>query len=498
MKQGKVWLVGAGPGDIGLLTKKAWEVLSASQVVVYDSLISDEILSVIPNKARKINVGKRAGNHTMSQENINKLLLLEAQAGNQVVRLKGGDPFLFGRGGEELELLSENGVSYEIVPGITSAIAVPAYNGIPVTHRDYVSSVHIITGHKKQGEDYSIDFEALVRTKGTLVFLMGVRSLGSIMEGLIKAGMDEDMPAAYLQQGTTAGQSRILATVGSLFEKVSLSQVSPPGIIVVGQVCTLSEEFSWWERKPLSGKKILLTRPKELISKMALSLRQSGAEVVEMPTVEIKRIKGNKMLYDALQELEKYNWIVFTSPSGVRIFFEEMQDRSVDIRKLLGAKFAVLGRGTGEELRKYGFYSDLMPEKYDGKSLGAALSKAANKDDCILLPRARIGNTEILEELKDFEVHDIPSYETEFLKQDVVDLKEQLEADKIYCAAFTSSSIVCSFVKAYPDLDFSRVRAACIGERTAQSARDAGMQVFVSKESTMESLLELIESGRIK
>ena len=216
MTAGKVWLVGAGPGDIGLFTLKGAAVLQQADVVVYDSLVGEGVLAKIPEHARLINVGKRANHHTMVQEDINKVLLEEAEKGNKVVRLKGGDPFLFGRGGEELELLSENGIPYEIVPGVTSPISVPAYNGIPVTHRDFCSSLHIITGHKRAGQEYDIDFKALTRTKGTLVFLMGIAALEDICKGLLAGGMDPNVPAAVLQKGTTAGQKRVGATVGTL------------------------------------------------------------------------------------------------------------------------------------------------------------------------------------------------------------------------------------------------------------------------------------------
>ena len=232
MAAGKVWLVGAGPGDIGLFTLKGAAVLQQADVVVYDSLVGEGVLAKIPEHARLINVGKRANHHTMVQEDINKVLLEEAEKGNKVVRLKGGDPFLFGRGGEELELLSENGIPYEIVPGVTSPISVPAYNGIPVTHRDFCSSLHIITGHKRAGQEYDIDFKALTQTKGTLVFLMGIAALEDICKGLLAGGMDPDMPAAVLQKGTTAGQKRVVATVGTLKEEVDRQGIETPAIML--------------------------------------------------------------------------------------------------------------------------------------------------------------------------------------------------------------------------------------------------------------------------
>ena len=285
MTTGKVWLVGAGPGDIGLFTIKGMEVLKNAEVVVYDSLVGQGVLSQIPAHARLINVGKRASHHTMAQEKINQVLLEEAQKGYRVVRLKGGDPFLFGRGGEELELLKANGIPYEVVPGVTSPISVPAYNGIPVTHRDFCSSLHIITGHKRAGKAYDIDFEALVNTKGTLVFLMGVSALSDICQGLLDGGMSPDMPAAILQKGTTAGQKRIVATVSTLPQEVARQGIETPAIIVVGKVCSLSEDFAWYEELPLSGWKVLVTRPKSLVSETSRKLREKGAEVLELPSI---------------------------------------------------------------------------------------------------------------------------------------------------------------------------------------------------------------------
>lgn len=245
--KGKVWLVGAGPGDPGLLTIKGRDVLQHADVVVYDALLSSEILDMILEHTRRIFAGKRSGNHFLPQEETNRVLLEEALAGNKVVRLKGGDPFLFGRGGEELELLAANGVPFEVVPGVTSAIAVPAYNGIPVTHRDYCASVHIITGHRRKDHKLDIDFESLVRTKGTLVFLMGIASLPDICSGLLEAGMEPQMPAAVLEKGTTVQQRRISATIGTLASVCADREVQMPAIIVVGKVCSLADTFSWFE-----------------------------------------------------------------------------------------------------------------------------------------------------------------------------------------------------------------------------------------------------------
>jgi len=492
MEKGKVWLVGAGPGDEGLFTLKGKEVLQKADVVLYDSLVGPGILAMIPDTARTINVGKRSSHHTMPQMEMNTLLLEEAQKGNRVVRLKGGDPFLFGRGGEELELLAENDIPFEVVPGITSPIAVPAYNGIPVTHRDYTSSLHIITGHKRAGKEYDIDFHALVAAKGTLVFLMGIAALGDICRGLLDAGIDPDMPAAVLQKGTTARQKRILATVSTLPAEVEKQGVETPAIIVVGKVCTLADTFAWYEKLPLFGYRVLVTRPRGMASEMSAKLRAEGAEVLEIPAIATVPIENNLKLIHAIQNLRNYQWVVFTSPNGVRIFFDQMHTSEVDIRHLAGLKIAAIGRGTAAALEKYGLIPDLIPPKYDGETLGEWIARKADPDDRILLPRAEIGSHAILEKLKDFVVDDIPTYHTIYCTSDVIDETSLFEKGEIDCAAFTSSSGVKAFIKTNPDLDFSLVKAACIGKQTQATADAAGMQTFCAKEATMDSLLALI------
>lgn len=490
---GKVWLVGAGPGDAGLFTRKGYDVLQQADVVVYDALVGDGVLSCVPRGARTIDVGKRAANHTMPQERISQVLLDEALAGNNVVRLKGGDPFLFGRGGEELELLAAHNVPFEVVPGITSAIAVPAYNGIPVTHRDFTSSLHIITGHKRAGADYDIDFEALVRTKGTLVFLMGVRSLPDIMVGLVNAGMNPDTPAAVLQEGTTAGQRRVVATVGTLVSEAEKAQIAAPAIIIVGGVAALADQFAWYEKLPLAGCKVVVTRPAELISTMSTRLRALGAEVLEMPAVATVPIRDNEALKWALEGIALYDWLVFTSPSGVRIFFDEMVKAGVDHR-LVMANMAALGQGTASELRKHGYLADLVPEEATGEALGRTLAQMAQPNSKILVPRARIGNPELVEELvaAGHRVEDVPTYDTVPLSGGLVDIASEFERGRIFCVAFTSSSGVRAFVEANPELDFAKVQAACIGEKTRATAEGLGMRTWMASEATMDSLTALI------
>ena len=494
MTTGKVWLVGAGPGDIGLFTKKGMEVLQNAEVVVYDSLVGQGVLSMIPKDAITINVGKRAGNHTLPQEGINQVLLEQAQKGYRVVRLKGGDPFLFGRGGEELVLLKEHHIPYEIVPGVTSPLAVPAYNGIPVTHRDFCSSLHIITGHKKAGMEYDIDFEALVRTKGTLVFLMGVGALEDICNCLMKAGMDPDMPAAILQQGTTAGQKRIVATVGTLKAEVDRQGIETPAIIVVGKVCSLEKEFAWYEELPLAGYKVLLTRPRDLISSTAQKLRAQGAEVLELPAIRTEAIEDNEALRRAWKQMDQYQWLVFTSPTGVKIFFEQMKKEGFDIRALGNVKIAAIGEGTKKVLRERGIFVDLMPEIYDGENLARVLVAQLSGKEKILIPRAEAGNPELVKILEEAGacVDDVPTYRTCYENQDIIDEVAEFEKGKIDCAVFTSASTVRGFAEAVKGLDFSKVKAACIGKQTRAQAEEYGMQTWIAEKATMDSLVQLV------
>lgn len=500
--KGKVWLVGAGPGDAGLFTLRGREVLANAEVVVYDALVGQGVLGMIPDSAELIFAGKRSGNHFLRQEETNRVLLEQAQRGKRVVRLKGGDPFVFGRGGEELELLAENGIPFEIVPGVTSAFAVPAYNGIPVTHRDYCSSVHIVTGHRRGDRGYDIDFEALVRAGGTLVFLMGIAALGDICEGLLAAGMAPDVPAAVLERGTTAAQRRIGATLGTLEATCAQTTVHTPAIIVVGPVCGLADGFSWYEKRPLAGVKVLVTRPRERISGMAGLLRQRGAEVLELPAIRTEPVSDLAPVRAAIERLARggYDWIVFTSPSGVDIFLDQLFE-SGDIRALAGAKLAAIGQGTQKALRKFGLKADFVPSVYDGRTLGAELAKVCAPGSRILIPRAAIGNRELIDELSrrdDLEIADVATYDTVYESSRVIDERAAIESGDIDFAVFTSASTVRGFVESARGADFTKVRAVCIGEQTAATAREHGMQIWISERATLESLVQRVEEAAVE
>lgn len=492
---GKVWLVGAGPGDIGLFTLKGMKVLEEAQVVVYDSLVGESILSKIPEQAEAINVGKRASHHTMPQTEINQLLVDKAKKGYKVVRLKGGDPFLFGRGGEEVELLVKEHIPYEVIPGITSSIAVPAYSGIPVTHRDFCSSLHIVTGHKKKNEPYDIDFQALVNTKGTLVFLMGVGSLKEICDSLLKAGMRKEMPAAILQRGTTARQKKIVATVETLYEEVQKQGVMTPAIIVVGEVCSLAKNWNWYEKLPLFGRKILVTRPRNAGTQLSETLRGYGAEVLDLPTIKTSPLKDQRQLDQAFGNLKNYEWVVFTSPMAVRVFFEEMHKKKIDIRTLGKIKIAAIGQGTKERLEEKGLFVDLVPQIYDGEHLGRALCKECIGEERILIPRAQMGGPELIKELQrkpGLKIEEVPIYETVYTSGDRIDEKRLIEKEEIDWVIFTSSSTVRGFVESLHGLDFRKVKAICIGKQTKATADGFGMQTEMAKKATIESIVQVI------
>ena len=493
---GKVWLVGAGPGDAGLMTLKGGDVLQSADVVVYDALVGSGVLSMIPDSAELIYAGKRSGHHTLKQNEINMVLLDKALEGKRVVRLKGGDPFLFGRGGEELELLKENSIPYEIIPGVTSAFAAPAYAGIPVTHRDFCQSVSVVTGHRRKNGELDIDFEAHAKTGGTLVFMMGISTIGLITKGLLDAGMDPEMPAAIVERGTGAAQRVLHTTLAGLEKTAAEKKAAAPSVIVVGRVADLGAGFSWREALPLFGARTVVTRPKAFSSGLAAMLREKGAEVIELPAISIEPIPDNTELHDAIVRLGDgyYSWAVFTSPSGVRVFFKELI-RYSDARALSGCRIAAIGKGSEKELMKHGIRADMLPSSYDGKTLGCELAQMLKDGDRILIPRAAIGGKELTEELSrvhDVVIDDIATYDTVYKRSAWFDADAAFDQACTY-AVFTSASTVRGFVNAYPDMDHSKVEAVCIGNMTAAEAEKYGMKIYVSKNATLESLAWRLE-----
>ena len=486
---GSVILVGAGPGDPGLLTQKGRQAIENAQVVVYDRLVSPAILSLIPRDAEKINVGKESSNHLVPQEEINRILLRKAQEDKRVVRLKGGDPFLFGRGGEELELLEAAGIPFQVVPGVTSALSVPAYAGIPVTHRDFCSSVHIITGHARAEAELHIDFEALRRTGGTLVFLMSVSSLPRICRGLLDAGMAPDMPAAVVERGTLPRQRKLVSTLEKLPSEAEKAGVKSPAIIVVGKVCALSSRFDWFDGLPMKGKTVVVTRPEDRSGTLTQRLRELGAEVVDYPCIRTVAREENPELEEAMENLSRYRCLVFTSPAGPEIFFRRLRAAGRDARALSGLTLAAIGPKTAKAMERFGVTADLVPETYDSDHLAKALEAVEGP---VLLCRASRGSTALPEmlERKGIPFADVPVYDTVY----AAPAPQKVDAllGETLLVTFTSASTVRGFVESLPGRDLKNVIGCCIGKQTEAEAKKYGLATVVSQEATMESLVECI------
>ena len=494
MKIGEVTLIGAGPGDPGLLTIAGKEALLNAEVVVYDRLVGPAILDMMPETAEKINVGKRSSHHIVPQEQINRILLEKALEGKRVVRLKGGDPFLFGRGGEELELLAQHQVPFREIPGITSAISVPAYAGIPVTHRDFCSSVLIVTGHQRAGVPLNIPFKALIETRATLVFLMGVTALPQICKGLLENGIDPDMPAAVCEKGTTPNQRPILATVSTLPKKAEEEKVESPAIIVVGRVCSLSPSFDWFDKLALKGRKIVVTRPKDRVGTLTSRLRSLGADVVEFPCIETVPMNPCPQLDKAIREIDSYQWLAFTSPAGVTTLMDYLERNNLDVRALGRISIAAIGPGTDRELRKHGLRADLIPDVYDGVHLGQALV-AAKPTGMVLILRAKMGTDALTDTLGGSEIpfHDVRIYETRYTCPQADSVKSMLNRENPPVVTFTSASTVRGFAGAMGnDFDPQGLLGACIGEQTRAEAEKLGIPTMMAEKATMDALVTCI------
>lgn len=491
--RGSVTLVGAGPGDPGLLTLAGMRALRSAEVVLYDRLVGAEILAMIPENAERVNVGKKAEHHPVPQEEINGLILDRAERGKRVVRLKGGDPYLFGRGAEELEAVCEAGIPFREIPGISSAIAAPAYGGIPVTHRDYASSVHIITGHAREGGRVSVPYESLVKLGGTLIFLMGVAAIGTLAEGLMRAGMDGDTPAALVENGTRPEQRRLTAPLAEIAERARGGEYRPPSVLIVGKVCALARELDWFSRLPLLGTRVLVTRPRAAAGELSAMLRDKGCAVTEFPCIRTEPLPVDGALFE---RLERYAWIVLTSPVGARLFLRRMRERRVDLRRLPGVRFAVVGEKTAAVLEENGVFADYMPESYTARSLAEGMRTQLSGGERVLLFRARMGTPRLGEELRacGAAVDEVDAYDTLYECPEADGVREALRSGAIDYITFTSASTVHGFVQALPGLVVAGPRCVCIGPETAAAAEACGFRAMVSEAATIESLAACIEA----
>lgn len=500
MSKSTIYLIGAGPGDPGLFTLKGKMLLEKADVVVYDRLVSNEILYLARQDAELIYVGKESGRHAMSQAQINEVLIDKAKEGKMVVRLKGGDPFLYGRGGEEAEYIKEKGFNYEVIPGITSAIAVPAYAGIPVTHRDATSSFAVITGHEKPGKkDSSIKWPQLATGIGTLVFLMGIENIEYISSQLIQNGRSEDTPIALIRWGTRPEQEVLTGNLGNIVKLVKDSNFQPPAVIVVGEVVNLRNKLKWFENKPLWGKKIVVTRARKQASALVQKIQSLGGIPLEFPTIEIVKKPDLSELKLAQNNLQSYNWIIFTSANAVDIFFDELSANNHDIRDLYGVKLGAIGPATKEKLRCKGLKVDLMPEEYVAEGILQAMSQLSSPGERVLMPRAE-GARDILPKTlaeKGLKVDEIIIYSARPASGQQLNIIEKIVMGEIDYLTFTSSSTVQNFVEIVgPEkikLLNDKVTIVCIGPITAEKARESGLTVnFVAGKYTIEGLLEVI------
>ncbi|MGQ9750949.1 uroporphyrinogen-III C-methyltransferase [Desulfosoma sp.] len=505
MKKGKVYLVGAGPGDPGLLTLKGRDVLAQADVVIYDYLASEEFLRYAPAHARRIYVGKKGGDHTMSQEAINRLLVEKAREG-VVVRLKGGDPFVFGRGGEEAQELAAAGIDFEIVPGVTAAVAVPAYAGIPLSHRDYASSMAFITGHERADgampeTKESLDWEKLASGVGTLVFFMGVKNLPDIAQRLMAHGRSPRTPAAVIRWGTTPQQQTVVGTLADIVEKVQATGLKPPAIIVVGEVVRLRTELNWFETKPLFGKTVLVTRAREQASEFRRALEDLGARCVEFPSIAIVPPASWDPLDRALAVLHEYDWVVFTSVNGVKFFMERLWAAGRDVRALAGTRLAAIGPKTAEALEQRGLRLDVVPEEYRAESLFKALGETTVRGRRFLLPRAAQARDVLPQTLRRWgaEVDVVPAYETVPAAEGVDEVKAMLARGEVHVVTFTASSTVTFFLQAIGEHRAAELLkqtvVACIGPITADTARSFGIEPrVVAEEYTIPGLVRALAS----
>jgi uroporphyrinogen III methyltransferase/synthase len=501
LSKGYVYLVGAGPGDPKLITVKGSECISKADVLVYDRLASRRLLSLARPDCELIYVGKSPDRHTLKQEEINQLLVKKGLEGKTVTRLKGGDPFVFGRGGEEAESLLEAGIPYEVVPGITSAIAVPAYAGIPVTHRDLTSSFAVITGHEDPTKnETSIHWEHLAQTHGTLVFLMGMENLTLIAQKLMENGKKPSTPVGIIQWGTRPEQRTLVGQLDTIAHKVKEQGFTNPSIIIVGEVVSLRNKLQWFEKKPLFGQRIIVTRARHQASELSQAIESLGGEAWEFPTIEIVPPSDKKLLLQALNNLASFQWLIFTSVNGVEVFFAELQQQKRDIRDLRGLEIAAIGPATQAALEKRGLRVAYVPDEYRAEKVVDGLSGRVSAGQKVLLARAEEARNVLPEALKamGLDVWDVPTYKTILGNANREELKRMLLDKEIKAVTFTSSSTVRNFF-ALLDGDTTLLKDVLIysiGPITSATAREHGLTIHKeAAEYTIGGLVEALLEG---
>ncbi len=502
---GKVWLVGAGPGDPGLITVAGVDVLSRAEVVVYDRLVSRRLVDLAPPKAERIFVGKHSaeeGGSGFSQQQINHLLVAKAREGKRVVRLKGGDPFVFGRGGEEAETLAAAGIPFEIVPGVTSAIAAPAYAGIPLTHRRISSSFTVVTGHEDPDKPESaIDWERIAKGADTLVILMGGANLGEIMKRLADSGRAPDEPVAVVRWGTTPAQQVIAGSIADVAIRVAEAGLTPPLITVVGPVVRLRDTLRWFDNRPLFGKRVLVTRAAEQAGVFSHALAEAGAEPIELPAIEIVPRVDKKALRQAHDGLDaaEYDWLVFSSANGVDVFFGELRRLKKDARALGRARVCAIGPATAIQLARHGVHADLVPERFLAEGVVEALAAQDMTAKRVLWPRARGARRTLVVGLERLgaTVDELPLYSAAVPKEVDAEAMSRLRAGEVDIVTFASSSAVRNLLKMLggDKAVLEKPLIACIGPVTAAATRRLGLRVDIeAPEHTIDGLMAALRS----
>ena len=499
---GLVALVGAGPGRADLITVRGRDLLERADVVVHDRLDTQELLAVAgtrtaAGRSRLVDVGKREGSHPVPQERINQILVEEAARSSLVVRLKGGDPYVFGRGGEEASALAAAGVPFEVVPGVTSALAALSYAGVPVTDRRCSASFHVLTGHRRANGELGIDYAALAAAGGTDVFLMAVRTLGEVTGGLLAAGLDPGTPACVVERGTLSEQRRIDAMLSSVADEAARAHVASPAILVVGEVCRLAGELGWYDALPLRGRTVAVTRPRGRARELAGRLRSLGARVLEAPLIETRPVP-TEALVPVVRGLASYAWLVLTSAEGVRYLRLALDAAGLDARALAGLRVAAVGPATARELERLGVRADLVPDVFDTAHLGRALVGASVPGERALLFRSRQGSRDLTRVLGAAGVpyDDVVAYDTVACEEGAARLASAIDRGEVDAVALTSGSCARALASALAAAGEPRVPSgcvlACLGEATAGVARELGGRVVVAREATADALADAV------
>lgn len=491
--KGKVYLVGAGPGDYKLMTLKGLECIKKSDVIIYDRLANDKYLKEAKENCELIYVGKASSNHALPQDEINSLIARKATEGKIVTRLKGGDPYVFGRGGEEAEVLVNENIEFEVVPGITSAIGGLCYAGIPITHRDHASSFHVITGHLKD-DSRELNWNALANNQGTLVFLMGINNLKKISENLIKEGKSKDTPVALISWATRANQRVVTSTLENVHETAIKENVKPPTLIAVGSVVELRDKLNFFENKPLFGKNIMVTRTRAQNSSLVDKIIDLGGNPIEVPTIKIEKIQDNKLLENEIKNIIDYSYLILTSKNGVDIFFDKLNEMNLDCRTLANIKVCAIGSATAKAIEERGIKPDIVPKKFVAEYLYEDIKDLLTSEDKILIPRAKNARDYLVEKLNEIcNVVEVYTYETVIDNSKKEEILELLTDNTVDYVTFASSSAASNFVEIIGKENIDKLentRIISIGPITSNTIKDLKLDIYKeSEEATIDSMI---------